>query len=249
MRALRRWAAALAAAALVCLGGGLAWAATTTGDPALQVSVGGAAFTDRPAGPLFAADNLAPGASTAAVLGVRSRGSAEPLTLRLLPGDSAGALARAVTFTVEVGDTAAGPFRTVWRGSAAGLGAGVGTGALVGSRADRWIRLTAAVPASSGNEVAGAALHFGLRVQLSAVDGSGTGGVSVGGAEGPAGGSGTGGGVQAPGGSGTDGVSIGPISATGVPLALLLAGAGLLGGAGALLLVATCSRSGRTASP
>lgn len=251
MRGSRRWAAGLAAAAVLCLGGGLVWAAAAgaTRDGSVQVSLAGAAFTERPTGPLFAADGLAPGGATTAVLGVRSNGAAEELTVRLLPASGGGALAGAVRFAVDVGDTATGPFRPVWRGGALALAGGVATGMRVGGGTDRWVRLTAAVPASSGNEIAGATLRFGLRVQLG---GPGSTGVSVGGASGPAGAGGSGGGVSV-GGSGNGvsggGLSLDPLGATGVPVLLLLVGAGLLGAAGGLLLLATCSRSGRTASP
>lgn len=232
MRRARWWAALAAVAAIVCLGGGLAWAAASphAPSPPLQVSLAGAPFTSDPVGPLFVADGLAPGRSAVVVLGVRVGSAPEVLSLQLLPTADDDALAPATRFDLEVGAAPDGPFRSVWSGGTGSFAAGVRTGVSVGRGADRWVRLTATVPAASGNEVAGATLRFGLRVQVAAIGGSGVEGVSVGGA--------------GQSGHGVEGVSAGPVSVTGAPLLLLVTGGVLLGGAGGgLLWIAGRSRS------
>jgi hypothetical protein len=265
-----RWDVRLLVLALGCLIGGLGWAGSVraAGDDAVQVAVGGAAFTDHPAGGLLDVSGLAPGGSVSVTFGVRTSatvpeslaltsvstrndengcGAAEAAVDHTCTGRT-GELGLELAFTIVAGLGPSGPYRQVWQGSAAMLGGGVGTGVSVAAGADRWIRLTATVPASAGDEIEGDAFLFALRVQLTG-SAPGGGGVTIGAGHQPASGGVAGTGAHAGRGH-AGGVVLGGVSLTGRPLALFLAGAALLGGAGALLALAgTRRRRGPRADP
>ncbi len=252
-----RWGVRVLVLALAGMAGGLAWAGSVqaAGDGAVQVAINGAPFTDHPAAGLLDVTGLAPGSARSATFGVRTAATAaESLSLRVLTTQtvedgcgaaearctgSTGELGLELTFAIAEAPSSSGPYHQVWHGSAATLGGGVATGVSVAAGADRWIRLTATVPTAAGNEIEGEAFRFALRVQLT----GGGAGVTIGEGHGPVSGGvgGPAGGAQ-PGGAHSGsahagGVVIGGVSLTGAPLAVLLAGAALLGVAGSLLVL------------
>lgn len=260
-----RWDVRVLVLAVACLLGGMGWAGSVraASNDAVQVAVGSAPFTDHPAGGLFDVSGLAPGGSTSVTFGVRTAATtAEALSLRLVStrndengcgtaeaavdrtcAGATGELGLELTFALAAAPSRGGPYRQVWQGSAATLDSGVATGASVEARADKWLRLTATVPASAGDEIEGDAFRFALRVQLTV---SGAGGVTIGEGRQPAAGGVAGAGAHA-GSARSGGVIIGGVSLTGRPLALLLVGAALLGTAGALLVVSGTRRRRPTA--
>lgn len=235
----QRGSALVTAAAILCLLIGAFGANAAADDNGkVQLSVGGRGFTANPVGPLLDTSGLAPGTSAAATLGVRSRFAvATELSVRLThvhdddngcnPAEAAvdstcgagqGDLGHAAVATLEVATAERGSYRPVWRGAAERLVGGVAAGLTVPGHADRWLRLTVAVPPQVGNVIESDTFTFGLRVVLAgngASGGSGVGGVDTGGHSG----NGTGG-----------------LAATGFSTVLFVSGGALLLLAGAMLL-------------
>lgn len=196
----RRWGLAALAAALCCLVLGvlLPPSADAAAGGRVQISLPGKSFTARPSGSLFQVGGLAPGTSTSALLGVRSGfGGDTTLRLRLLDvhnddngctaaearidhscGVGGGDLGTAVVFTLATSKSRSGTFATAWTGTVAQLQQGVATDVVLRAHAQRWLRVTAALPAAVGNEVQSDTFGFRLRVELEAA--SGVAGVSVG---------------------------------------------------------------------
>ncbi len=236
--------------AALCIVGAVvaAHSAGAPGDQGPQVSVSGKQFTGNPTQGLFDVSGIVPGGGSDALLGVRAGSAgASKVVLRLIAvhddengcrpaerrtdrscGTGAGELGDALVFTVSTASTSAGTYRQVWRGTVAQFKRGADTDTVLAPRADSWVRVRAMLPTGTGNEVQSDGFRFGLRVDV--VDGLGTEGVSVG--------TGSGGAHS----GATSGVS-----ATGLPLALLLAGAGLLVACGALLAGSARRRPARGA--
>lgn len=255
---VRRTALLLALAALLCLIGGAWGAGTATADRngKVELAVGGRAFTAQPEGPLLDTAALAPGVRIRAVLGVRSRFHVRTgLSLRLVDvhdddngcppaearvdrtcGTGQGDLGRAVVLTVDAATSPAGPFRQVWQGAATGLGTATPVAVVVPAMGDRWLRITASVPATEGNAVQTDTLRFGLRAVLQG--------------EGARGSSGVDGARAGDSGHGHSGAGSGVLglASTGLSTALFVIGAGLLVAAGAVLLSAGRSRRGVTSA-
>ena len=222
---------AVVAAALACLVGGLVVpsSADAARDGVVQVALPGQQFTSAPAGPLLEVDSLVPGETTSEVLGVRNtEAGADELGLRFVVVHDSE-LGAALRFAVAVADAPSGPFTETWTGTAGQLSSGIDAGATVRSGADRWVRISAALPGTTGNAVEADTFDFRLRVEL--VTRSEIKGITIG----PPGAAGAGGGG-------------GRLAVTGFPQALLLAGGALLVVAGALLLrsAAVTRRSGRS---
>lgn len=244
MRQRRRLGPALLVAALGCLALGvlLPGGAEAADGQRVQVSVDGAAFSATPTAPAFDLSGLVPGDSHTAVIGVRS-GFRLPsaLTVRVVdvaasddgctPAESAvdagcgsgpGQLGARAEITLALGQRSDGPFRDVWTGSPDRLASGVDLPGRVAVTGTEFVRMTAALPASVGNEVQTDRYAFGVRVELTT-----TAGVA---------------GVQT--GPGTGGTSAGrssaggPLAYTGVSIALFAAGLALLLVGGALTAAA-----------
>lgn len=235
----RRWGIAALAAALCCLVLGvlLPPSADAAGGGRVQVSLPGQSFTAHPSGSLFQVGGLAPGAATSAVLGVRSGfGGDTALRLKLLdvhdddngctPAETAvdhscgvggGDLGAAVVFTVATSTTRSGTFAPAWTGTVAQLKQGAATQVVLRAHEQRWLQVTAALPATVGDEIQSDTLGFRLRVELAAS--SGIAGVSVG-----------------PGDShGASGHGVDSLALTGASVSLLTVGGVLLLLAGVLI--------------
>ena len=81
-------------------------------------------------------------------------------------------------FTLATSANQSGTFVTAWTGTVAQLQLGAATQVVLRAHAQRWLRVTAALPAAVGNEVQSDTFGFRLRVELEAA--SGVAGVSVG---------------------------------------------------------------------
>jgi hypothetical protein len=242
----RRIGALLGALAVLCLLGAASSArAAHVARPKVELSVAGAAFSGEPNGPLMDTHALAPGVSISADLGVRSGfDGATAVSLQLVGvrnddngctrpetrvdttcGRGQGDLEQALTMTVAAADARAGDYQQVWSGSAEQLAHITTIGLSVPKRADRWLRITATVPATVGNIVQSDTFGFGLRVTLAGSGGSSSSGVA---------GAHT---SRTPSGHGTQG-----LAATGFELVLFLIGAALLIASGTALLGGTRRR-------
>ena len=186
---LRRIGAYCALVASLCVGAGLALPASAHAEQGGHVllSVNGADFTTMPADPLLDTRSLSPGRALTAQLGVRSGfGVGTKLTLSLIDvhdddngcsaaesevdqtcGAGQGDLGARLAMTVDLATKQTGPFRTVWSGSADQLAQSVALDGAVPAKGERWLKLTAAVPASVGNIVQSDSIIFGVRVVLS----------------------------------------------------------------------------------
>jgi hypothetical protein len=196
----RRWGFAAFAAALCCLVLGvlLPPSADAAAGGRVQVSLPGQGFTAHPGGSLFQIGGVAPGTSTSALLGVRSGfGGDTTLGLKLLDvhdddngctpsealvdrscGVGDGDLGSSVVFTVATSASRSGTFAPAWTGTVAQLQRGAATQVMLQAHEQRWLRVTAALPAAVGNEIQSDTFGFRLRVELAAT--SGIAGVSVG---------------------------------------------------------------------
>ena len=165
----------------------------------VEVSVAGGSFTSYSSRPLLDVSALGPGDSTAAVMGVRStmrsagvlylrmhgvhdddNGCARPeRTVDTTCGRGEGDLGQQLRFTVATAAHEHGNYTARWSGTAAGLIGTVDTHLSVASNATRWVRMTAALPASAGRRVESDTFRFGLGVIVRGK--AGTGGAGVGG--------------------------------------------------------------------
>lgn len=207
-------------------------------DGGLQVALPGQGFAG-PSGDAFDVRALTPGQSASLVLRVRlpvhvggelwlrfidvhedDNGCtpAEALVDRSC-GLGGGELGGALTFAASSASDREGTYTVRWVGTVADLQRGADIGMLLPNAA-RWIRLTAALPTSAGNDVQSDSLAFRLRVELQTTQG--VAGVAVG-----------------PGGTSHDHGGL-PLAYTGVSTALLVLGGLMLLSAGAL--IATQSR-------
>jgi hypothetical protein len=231
-------------AAVVCLVAGLVLPspADAARNGVLQVALPGGPFTSAPAGPLLDVDSLVPGGSTSQVLGVRSASTgAGELELRFLAvhdddngctspeavvdtscGTGGGELGTALRFALAVADAPDGTYVRTWSGTAAQLERGIDAHTVVTRGADRWVRLSATLPGSTGDEVQSDTFGFRLRVELAASQAFEA--VTIG-----------------PAGSGGSTSGGGPLALTGTAGVLLLAGAVLLLLAGGMVLWAAAA--------
>jgi hypothetical protein len=251
----------LLTAVVAVVGGLLLWVlvpggAASAAAPTVWINLPaqGAGFTTTPSTPLLDMTRLAPGLTTTGDMGVRN-GSTGTVDLALqfvnvtsdengcthaelaMPGGCSagpGQLADKLVFSVDVADSQNGTYVPQWTGSAAGLEGGVQVATGITSGTEKWLRLSAGLPMSVGNEVQSDTFGFDLKVVLSgpggglgvdaASDSQGSAVVSGGGLSG---GYGVGA-LSASRGSG--------LSSTGVPTALLLSAGLLLILSGALLV-------------
>jgi hypothetical protein len=233
------------AAACLLTGLSLPQSAGAARDAGLQVEVSGQALASR-SGDAFDVLALARGQSESLVLRVRLPVHVGgELRLRFVDthdddngctpteaivdrscGLGGGELGRTLTFTASSAAERDGAYAVRWTGTAAGLERGADIGALP-QNAAQWLRLTAALPTSAGNDVESDSLAFRLRVELQSTHG--VAGVAVG----------PGGTAHAP-----EGL---PLAYTGASTALLVLGGLLLVAAGAM--IATQSRRAGTNSP
>lgn len=163
----------------------------------VEVSVAGGAFTSFSSRPLLDVSALAPGDSTAAVMGVRNNlRSAGVLYLRMRDvrdddngcvrperavdttcGRGDGDLGRALRFTVATAADEHGPYTARWTGPADGLTGTLDTHLRIASSGTRWIRMSATLPAGAGRRVETDTFGFGLGVIVRGRAGSGGAGV------------------------------------------------------------------------
>lgn len=183
----RRIGALLAVLAAACLAGGAMRAsAAPPAQPKIELAVGAASFSAAPSGPLLDTRTLAPGVSISADLGVRSGFDvATAVSLQLIDvhdddngctapearvdttcGGGQGDLGHALTMTVAAASAQSGAYRPVWTGSAETLAGNTAIGLHLPKGAERWLRITASVPASVGNVVESDTFRFGLQVTL-----------------------------------------------------------------------------------
>ncbi|HEY8300929.1 MAG TPA: hypothetical protein VIG48_03430 [Jatrophihabitans sp.] len=225
VRSLLAAAVACVAAALVVPGSASAADAET-----VQVSIGGAAFSSHPAGVLLDVNGLAPGEDASGTMALRSAmHSGARLTVQFIDITDDGQLGSALRFSIGVAGSEHGAFVARWSGTGTQLGEPIDLGTVVGVGATKWVRLTASLPAETGNVVQADTFRFGVRVVLQDVGGSGVAGVSV--HNGPGGG------------SGVDSASSSPLSLTGVPMILLVGAAVLLLLAGGVVLASARRRA------
>lgn len=177
-------AAALLAVGMWALG---QWPAAAS--PAgIEVDVAGTGFTASPSANLIDVSRLVPGASASGVLGVRNTTS-NPVSVTLQFVDvhasengcthperaaadgchasGPGQLRDALRFTISLGSGRSGPYSATWTGTVAALQRGVGLGGELPADGTQWVRLTAGLPGSTGNEVQSDTFGFDLRVALS----------------------------------------------------------------------------------
>jgi hypothetical protein len=210
--------------------------------PGVELSINGAAFTTSPGAPLLTLNNLAPGQSSTGTIGVRNGyGDGGDLALQTVdvhnlengcnhpellagdttcgnPGDGDGELGDAFTLTVQFGDSIAGPWGApVFTGTVNALKAVAHLGVTVPGGADRYLLVTATLPAPTGNQVQTDSISFDLRVNLSTNAGGGGGVVPGGGGTPGGGGNNPGGNTPGgdttggnTGGAGVGGVAVGP---------------------------------------
>ncbi len=246
---MRRFALLSALLAVLCLTLGVVWSGSAGADAGkVLVSVNGAGFAAHPAGPLLDTAGLAPGQSVSATLGVRSGfGVGVKLSLALIDvhnddngctaaeaqvdvtcGSGQGEIADRLVMTIQRATHKTGPYRSIWTGTAAELEHAVGVDAAVPAKGERWLTMTATLPAAVGNVVQSDTLTFGVRVVLS---GNGATGSSA---------------VDAAH-SGVDGIHVGDqpdsagtnaLAATGFSIVLFVIGSVALVGAGCLMTLA-----------
>jgi hypothetical protein len=238
----------------LCLALGLAWPGNAGADGSGKVllSVDGAAFSAHPDGALVDIAGLSPGESVSGRLGVRSGfGVGVRLSVGLIDvhdddngcttaearvdatcGARQGELADRLVMTISSAAQATGRHRVVWTGSAKQLEHAVTLDGVLPAGGERWLSVTAALPAAVGNIVQSDTLTFGVRVVLagngvrggSAVDGTHTGIDAAATGDQPAG-------------HGVD-----ALATTGFATVLFLVGALALIGGGCLLAVAGRAR-------
>jgi hypothetical protein len=241
------WVAALCLAAALILPG----SAQADRNGKVLLSVGAAPFTATPAGPLLDTQDLAPGSTISADLGVRSGfGVGTTLHIGLTDvrdddngctpaearvdhtcGVNGGDLGAALVMSVQLATTQSGRYHQVWQGSAADLARLHALPAAVPAHGERWLRISAVLPVSVGDIVQSDTIRFGVRVVLA------------------------GNGVR--GGSGIDAIHIGGLhpathgvdglAATGADIVLFGVGAALLIVAGTMISVSARSSTGRRA--
>jgi hypothetical protein len=245
-----RAVAALLVAGLCCVLAALLLPGSADADTShdVEVSVAGGPFVPFSTSPLLDTSTLAPGRSTAAILGVRSgMHQRAELFLRMYavhdddngcaPPESAvdttcgrgeGDLGRLLTFTLETADEQDGQYTPIWSGTANQLEGAVNTDLTLLPQDTRWVRMTAALPADAGAQVESDSFGFALSAILRGKSGSGETGI--------------GGEHTHKHHHGTDGA--GPLADTGVAMTLL-AGAGVLLIVVGLLVLATALRRTR----
>jgi hypothetical protein len=244
----RRLGLLLSLIAGLCLLGGLFGPGTASADRngKVELAIGGRPFTSQPTGPLVDTSRLAPGIGVSATFGVRSRFDvATTMSLQLTNirdddngcgapearvdttcGKGQGDLGHHLIVTIAEAPTRDGQFHQVWQGQALQLTKILSLGVQVPGNTDRWLRLSAAVPASVGNIVESDTFRFGLQLVLAG--------------NGVSGGSGVAGQHTGNGNGGHSGSSsgIGGLAATGFGTTLFVTGGVLLLIAGAVLLSA-----------
>ena len=163
----------------------VAGAATDSGRLEVDMS-DGAGFTIHPQGTLIDTTRLAPGRTATGTMGVRN-GSADPADLRLkiidvtdldnsctraesvvdpACGSGVGQIGSELVFTVALADSHAGRFAETWSGTATQLERGIAVTQGIAAHAARWVRLSVALPMSSGNETETDTFGFAVRVML-----------------------------------------------------------------------------------
>jgi hypothetical protein len=146
----------------------------------------GAGFTVHPHGALIDTTHLAPGRTASGTVGVRN-GSADPADLLLKItdttdldnsctraesvvdpscGSGVGQLGNELIFTVALAPSRAGTFAQTWTGTAAQLERGIAVTQGIAARTARWVQLSVALPALSGNETQTDTFGFAVRVML-----------------------------------------------------------------------------------
>jgi LPXTG-motif cell wall-anchored protein len=143
-------------------------------------------FTASPRGALLDFDRLSPGGSTQGTFAVRNDApNSGKLSIALRDvhdddngcrpsealvdhgcGDGQGELGSQTVLTVAASDNVGGPFRAVWTGSPRSLAQTRATVRTLPASATTWLRLTIALPASSGDETQTDELHFGVVLTL-----------------------------------------------------------------------------------
>jgi hypothetical protein len=164
---------------------GTAGAATRSGRLEIDMS-DGAGFTLSPHGALIDTTRLAPGRTTSGTMGIRN-GSAGPADLSVQVTDvtdrengcaraeklvdptcgaGAGEIGRDLIYSLATSDTRTGTFSPSWSGSAAQLERGVLISRAIAAGTARWVRMTVALPMSSGNTTQTDTFGFAVRVML-----------------------------------------------------------------------------------
>jgi hypothetical protein len=151
----------------------------------------GSGFTTDPHGTVLDTSRLAPGSSVSGTLGVRSDfAGTSDLNLKFVDitaqngcapaqladgepcGQGSGQLDDQLVFNVDVGDSRDGAFTPAWSGHAAELEDGVSVPGEVQESQPRWVKLSATLPYSSGNETQNDRFGFGLQVTLTSASGA-----------------------------------------------------------------------------
>jgi hypothetical protein len=194
--------------------------ASATSRGYLRINLG-QGFTTAPRGPLIDMTQLAPGLSTSAVMGVHN-GFRSTSALYLAfdnvvehgAAGSARSLLDELRINISLGASRSARYTQVWSGSMRQLAHAVAIDDAVRAGTDQWVRVTAALPMTVGDEVESSVIGFGIHVQLDSASGSD--GVEVG--------------------SQRHHSGLGGLASTGVSVVLLTIGAMLLIGCGVILL-------------
>jgi hypothetical protein len=156
----------------------------------LEIDLGNG-FTTDPHGTVVDTSRLAPGLTVSGTFGVRSDYAGDSdLDLKFVDvsahngcppaavasGDPCpqgpGDLRDELVFDVAVGDSRDGPFTSAWSGYAAELENDVSIRGTVHESQPRWVRLSATLPLSAGDETENDQFGFGLRVTLTSSSGA-----------------------------------------------------------------------------
>jgi hypothetical protein len=236
--ALRRaWTClTVVALAVVCLvaGAAIRSAAQTPPPKHLEIALPGhhAGFTDAPKGHLLDATRLAPGRTARAVMGIHNTADGPAAVTLSMFGVTetdncidAGScshhgvrIQNQLVFAVDIAKTRTGRFTRAWTGPVSKLLDGAPLGPAFAADEVRWVRVSATLPASTGNGAQAERISFGLKISLDA----GSLGEST----------------QLLGGHSTDGVRIAGLAMTGTQFVLITVVAfGLLASGLALLLL------------
>ncbi len=169
----------------VLIGADPAGAAAQSGRLEIDMS-DGAGFTVSPHGALIDTDRLAPGRAAAGTMGIRN-GSSDPADLSLQVTDvtdrengctaaeklvdrtcgvGVGEIGRDLIFGLATSNTRTGTYWPSWSGTAAQLKRGVLVTQAIAPGTAQWVRMTVALPMSSGNVTQTDTFGFAVRVML-----------------------------------------------------------------------------------